>query len=86
MILPSSWEDKFEPVHVFQIKPSCETNTIPPPPPRTTAAFKHMAVDLMGSAGQGTTLSPGSARKIPSGPLQAHPTVVTPPVPRQLDF
>lgn len=36
VILPPSWEDKFEPIHVFQIKPNCETNTIPHPPPRTS--------------------------------------------------
>lgn len=73
MILPSSWEDKFEPVHVFQIKPSCETNTIPPPPPRTAQPPSHMAVGLMGSAGKGTTLCPGSGREIPRGPSRPTP-------------
>lgn len=50
VILPSSWEDKFEPVHVFQIKSSCETNTITSAPPRTTQPSSHMA---HGQCGEG---------------------------------
>lgn len=65
-------EDKLEPVHVFQIKPGCETNTIPPPPPRTTQPSSHMAVDLMGSAGKGAALSPGSGRNSEGSPLGPH--------------
>lgn len=33
-----------------------------------------MAADLLGSAGKGTALSPGFARELPRGPLQAHST------------
>lgn len=36
--------------------------------------MSHMAVDLMGSASQGTALSPCSGREIPKGALQAYPT------------
>lgn len=78
MVLPSSWEDRFEPIHVFQIKPNCKTNTIPPPPPlpplppspppRTTEPSSHMVVDLVDSARKGTTLSPGSGREITKSP------------------
>lgn len=71
-ILPTSWKDTFEPIHVFQIKPSGETNTITPPPPRTMRPLSHMAVDLTGSAGKGTA--------------RPHPTMVTPPSPQATFF
>lgn len=88
MILPSNWKDPFEPMHVFLIKPNCETNTtttlllllfplsflpLSPPPPRTTEPSSHMVVDHMGRARKGTPSPLAQGGRVQGVPSQPTP-------------